>query len=48
VSATADDRYVPAAGRRSFTRLYDPVIALTVRERTFRGRLLELLSAVRP
>jgi ubiquinone/menaquinone biosynthesis C-methylase UbiE len=34
-------RYVPAAGRTVFTRLYDPVIALTMRERTFRGRLIE-------
>jgi ubiquinone/menaquinone biosynthesis C-methylase UbiE len=33
------DRYVPAAGRRAFTRLYDPVVALTMRERTFRDRL---------
>ena len=33
------DRYVPAAGRRAFTRLYDPVVALSMREATFRGRL---------
>jgi ubiquinone/menaquinone biosynthesis C-methylase UbiE len=33
------DRYVPAAGRRAFTRIYDPVVALTMRERTFRDRL---------
>jgi ubiquinone/menaquinone biosynthesis C-methylase UbiE len=33
------ERYVPAAGRRAFTRLYDPVVALTMREATFRGRL---------
>lgn len=32
-------RYVPAAGRRAFERLYDPAIALTVRERTFRPAL---------
>jgi SAM-dependent methyltransferase len=41
VSAAAGARYVPAAGRQLFTRLYDPVIALTVRERAFRGRLLK-------
>jgi ubiquinone/menaquinone biosynthesis C-methylase UbiE len=35
----ASERYVPAAGRRAFTRLYDPVVALTMREATFRGRL---------
>jgi ubiquinone/menaquinone biosynthesis C-methylase UbiE len=34
-------RYVPAAGGRVLTRLYDTVIALTMRERTFRGRLTE-------
>ena len=33
------DRYVPAAGRPAFTRLYDTVVALTMREATFRGRL---------
>jgi ubiquinone/menaquinone biosynthesis C-methylase UbiE len=33
------ERYVPAAGRRAFTRLYDPVVALTMRERTFRDSL---------
>jgi SAM-dependent methyltransferase len=44
----ADGRYVPAAGRRVFTRLYDPVIALSMRERTFRGRLLEQVLAGLP
>jgi SAM-dependent methyltransferase len=33
------ERYLPAAGRPAFTRFYDPVVALTMRERTFRGRL---------
>jgi ubiquinone/menaquinone biosynthesis C-methylase UbiE len=37
----AEQRYVPAAGRRAFTRLYDPVVALTMREDTFRTRLRE-------
>lgn len=32
-------RYVPAGGFRSLTRFYDRTIALTTRERTFRGRL---------
>jgi ubiquinone/menaquinone biosynthesis C-methylase UbiE len=41
-------RYVPAAGRDAFTRLYDPLVALTMRERTFRGRLLERVRAVLP
>jgi ubiquinone/menaquinone biosynthesis C-methylase UbiE len=48
MSATAGDRYVPAAGRRAFTRLYDPVIALTMRERAFRGRLLERVRTSLP
>ncbi|HEV2819276.1 MAG TPA: class I SAM-dependent methyltransferase [Solirubrobacteraceae bacterium] len=38
--AAGTRRFVPAAGRASLTALYDPVIALTMRERTFRGRLL--------
>jgi SAM-dependent methyltransferase len=32
-------RFVPAAGRAWLTSLYDPVLALTMREREFRGRL---------
>lgn len=35
------DRYVPAAGRRSLTALYDPVMALTMRERSFRRTLTQ-------
>ncbi|MGE0066771.1 MAG: class I SAM-dependent methyltransferase [Solirubrobacterales bacterium] len=35
------ERYVPAAGRRVLTRLYDPVLALTTRERRFRALLLD-------
>ena len=41
----ADARYVPAAGRRGLTRLYDPVVALTMREATFRGRLCDQVLA---
>lgn len=36
-----DVRYVPAAGRAAFTRLYDPVVALTMLESRFRGLLQE-------
>lgn len=36
---TEEDRYVPAAGRQVFTRLYDPVMALTMREDTWRSQL---------
>jgi len=35
------ERYVPALGRDSLTALYDPLIRLTTRERTFKERLLE-------
>jgi ubiquinone/menaquinone biosynthesis C-methylase UbiE len=42
------DRYVPAAGRAAFTRFYDPVLAATTRERTFRGRLLATVAAALP
>jgi ubiquinone/menaquinone biosynthesis C-methylase UbiE len=34
-------RYVPALGRDSLTALYDPVLKLATRERTFKERLLE-------
>jgi ubiquinone/menaquinone biosynthesis C-methylase UbiE len=37
-------RYVPALGLRSLTRFYDPVVAATTRERTFKARLLEQLD----
>jgi len=49
-STTGDSgaRYVPAAGRRAFTRLYDPVIALTMRERTFRARLRDQVATGLP
>jgi ubiquinone/menaquinone biosynthesis C-methylase UbiE len=43
------ERYVPAAGRRAFTRLYDPVVALTMREATFRDRLrAQVLDGLAP
>ncbi len=44
----ADERYVPAAGRAAFTRLYDPVMALTMREGVWRGRLVSDVLAGRP
>lgn len=43
-----DYRYVPAAGRRGLTRLYDPVLALTMRERRFRGLLADQVLADLP
>lgn len=38
--AEPSDRYVPALRFRSLTRLYDPVVRTTTRERTFKERLL--------
>lgn len=40
---STEARYVPAAGRRALTRLYDPVLALTTRERRFRALLRDRL-----
>ena len=37
--AASAHRYVPAAGRGAFTRLYDPVMRLTMREGSWRPRL---------
>jgi ubiquinone/menaquinone biosynthesis C-methylase UbiE len=41
------ERYVPA-GRRWLTGLYDPVMALTMRERAFRSALVESALAAAP
>jgi ubiquinone/menaquinone biosynthesis C-methylase UbiE len=48
MSAEAGGSFVPAAGRAAFTRLYDPVMAATMRERTFRARLLDAVCAALP
>jgi ubiquinone/menaquinone biosynthesis C-methylase UbiE len=37
----AEERYVPAAGRRLLTPLFDPVMAVTTRERRWRGRVAD-------
>ena len=36
-----DSKYVPALRYSALTRIYDPVVALTTRERTFKQRLIE-------
>lgn len=41
---TDTERYVPAAGRATFTRLYDPVMALSMREGSWRRRFTERLA----
>ena len=45
---SAEQRYVPAAGRAAFTRLYDTVVGLTMREGAWRPRLVERVSAATP
>jgi ubiquinone/menaquinone biosynthesis C-methylase UbiE len=45
----AAPRYVPAAGRRALTALYDPVMAVTMREGAWRPVLVEqVLEGLRP
>jgi ubiquinone/menaquinone biosynthesis C-methylase UbiE len=39
------ERYVPAAGRRVFSGVYDTVVAVTMRERAFRGAVLDAVLA---
>ena len=47
-TAGSTDRYVPASGLRSLTRFYDSIIAVTMRERLFRGRLAAQVLADLP
>jgi ubiquinone/menaquinone biosynthesis C-methylase UbiE len=48
MSPEADSRYIPATRWRAFTRLYDPVLALTMREKQFRGAMLRRVDADLP
>lgn len=43
--SSGTDRYVPAAGRRALTALYDPVQALTMREGAWRPALVARVVA---
>ncbi len=45
--ATKPDSFVPALGFDRLTRLYDPVVRVTTRERTFKRRLLDQ-AAIEP
>ncbi|HEX2097017.1 MAG TPA: methyltransferase domain-containing protein [Solirubrobacterales bacterium] len=47
-STSADPAYIPAARWRVFSRIYDPVLALTMRERRFRAAMRERVSAALP
>jgi ubiquinone/menaquinone biosynthesis C-methylase UbiE len=44
----AEERYVTAAGVGGLTRFYDSIVALTMRERLFRGRLTDQVLADLP
>jgi SAM-dependent methyltransferase len=44
----AEDRYVTATGLPGLTRFYDSIIAVTMRERLFRGRLAQQVLAGLP
>jgi ubiquinone/menaquinone biosynthesis C-methylase UbiE len=47
-TTSAEPRYIPAARWRVFSRIYDPVLALTLREQLFRGAMLERVDASLP
>ncbi len=41
MTAHHEHKYVPALGLHSLTRFYDPLLALTMREKAIKGRLVE-------
>lgn len=43
-----EPRYIPATRWRVFSRLYDPILALTMRESRFRGLMLKQVDARLP
>jgi len=45
---SAEPRYIPAARWRVFSRVYDPVLAMTMREGRFRGAMQERAEASLP
>jgi ubiquinone/menaquinone biosynthesis C-methylase UbiE len=44
----AEQRYIPAAGWRVLTPLFDPVMAVTTRERQWRGRVVDEVLTTNP
>lgn len=48
MTTSAEPRYVPAARWRAFTRIYDPILALTMREKRFRAQMLRRVEADLP
>lgn len=47
-SNQVEGSYIPALGHRSLTKLYDPVLAATMRERLFRSALVERVKRSNP
>src|SRR3954453_21783776 len=45
MTATKEQRYIPAARFSALTPLFDPLVRFTTRERTFKRRLLERAAA---
>jgi len=48
MSTDAESRYIPATRWRVFTRLYDPILAMAMQERRFRGLMLERVDTDLP
>lgn len=48
IPTDTEPRYIPATRWRIFTRLYDPVLALAMRERRFRGLMQERVGVDLP
>ncbi len=48
MTAAGTDRYVPAAGLPGLTRFYDSIVAVTMREGLFRGKLARQVLAGLP
>jgi len=44
----SEERFIPAAGRRMFTPLFDPVMAVTTGERRWRGKVVDATLATSP
>lgn len=45
ISVEQEPRYIPAARWRVFSRLYDPILALTMREKRFRALMMRRVEA---
>ncbi len=48
MAANAEPRYIPAARWRIFSKLYDPVLSLTMREQRFRDEMRQRVDADLP